>query len=265
MHETFEFMQGWSGGVWVEGCVGVGGVILCILCVCVPISQCCKECFCRSKGSLGSFCFFFFYFCFFPSSSILPHTFEPLCGIVPWSWLGSLLPRPLLPPGQLAHTPHSPPRSDAASRGTAQRQGLQKALKPGEPELLLPQFRTGRVGGRGWHVFSQQRASKWMRIGVYVWSSEVSLCPLPPLSTGLTVRLSARDPASYLRLRQCRGKSSAKRSPAGEGDDANLPSPLTWSRGSSLKDSVSRIHGSGAGNTSRDGGRAKERGVDGEV
>lgn len=25
MHETFEFMQGWSGGVWVEGCVGVGG------------------------------------------------------------------------------------------------------------------------------------------------------------------------------------------------------------------------------------------------
>lgn len=177
-----------------------------------------------------------------------PCSLDPFCLLA--SWLTPPIP---------------PPRSDAASRGTAQRQGLQKALKPGEPELLLPQFRTGRVGGRGWHVFSQQCASKWMRIGVYVWSSEVSLCPLPPLSTGLTVRLSARDPASYLRLRQCRGKSSAKRSPAGEGDDANLPSPLTWSRGSSLKDSVSRIHGSGAGNTSRDGGRAKERGVDGEV
>lgn len=41
---------------------------------------------------------------FFPSS-VLPHTFEHLCGIVPWSWLGSLIPRPRLPPGQLAHAP----------------------------------------------------------------------------------------------------------------------------------------------------------------
>lgn len=161
----------------------------------------------------GILCFFFFYFCFFfplvlffltplsfcvalyHGAGLGPCSLDPFCLLASW----------LTPP-----TPYPPTRSDAASRGTAQKQGLQKALKPGEPELLLPQFRTGRVGGRGWHVFSPLCASKWMRIDVYVWSSEVSLCPLPPLSTGLTVRLSAREPASYLRLRQCRGKSSAK-------------------------------------------------------
>lgn len=78
--------------------------------------------------------------------------------------------------------------------------------------------------------------------------------PWSPLSRGLTAGLSARVRASYLAER------SAKRSRAGEGGNAKLPSPLTWSRGSSLTDSVSRIHGSGAGNTSREGGRAKGRG-----
>ncbi|KAK5861523.1 hypothetical protein PBY51_022914 [Eleginops maclovinus] len=64
--------------------------------------------------------------------------------------------------------------------------------------------------------------------------------------------------ASYLQLRKHRGKRSAKRPRAGEGDDANRLSLLTWSRGSSLRDLVSRIHGSGAGSTVRSGGR-KER------
>lgn len=107
MHETFEFVRGWNGGLWMEGYGvgdGRGGDIVCV-CVCVPILQCCKECFCRSKGLLGSFASSSSSTSVFFSSSILPHTFEPLCGIVPWSWLGSLLPRPRLPPGQLAHAP----------------------------------------------------------------------------------------------------------------------------------------------------------------
>lgn len=143
MHETSEFMQGFSGGVGGEvwcWCCG-GRLILCTLCVCVPILQSCKEFFCRSKGSLGSFASSS---SVFSSLSILPHTFEPLCGIVPWSWLGSLLPRPLLPPGQLAHAPLPPDRMLPAG---ARLRGLQKALKPGKPESLLPQFRTGWVGG----------------------------------------------------------------------------------------------------------------------
>lgn len=67
-------------------------------------------------------------FSFFFPSSILPHTFELLFSIVPWSWLGSLLPRPLLLPGQLAH---ARPHRVLPAGGMAQRQGLQKALKPG--------------------------------------------------------------------------------------------------------------------------------------
>lgn len=87
MHETFELV----------GLVGGGGMVLVLvkegLCVCVPIMQCCKECFCRSKGLLASFaCSSSSSSVFFLPSSILPHTFEPLCGIVPWSWLGSLAP-----------------------------------------------------------------------------------------------------------------------------------------------------------------------------
>ena len=127
------------------------------------------------------FFFFFFYFCFFFPTSILPHTFEPLCGIVPWSWLGSLLPRPRLPPGQLAHAPQigccQPGHgSEARSPESSEARG---ACPPSmrEPESLLSQFRTGRVGGWGWHMFSQQRASKWMWIGVYVRSGEVSSPP----------------------------------------------------------------------------------------
>ena len=136
-----------------------GGDIVCVcVCVCVPILQCCKECFCHSKGSLGSFassssssssssstCVFFL------PTSILPHTFEPLCGIVPWSWLGSLLPRPRLPPGQLAHAPQigccQPGHgSEARSPESSEARG---ACPPSmrELELLLSQFRTGRVGG----------------------------------------------------------------------------------------------------------------------
>lgn len=64
-----------------------------------------KNVFVIPKSSLGSFAI-----CFFPPSvSILPHTFEPLCGIVPWCWLGSLLPRPLLPPWPAALAPPPPP------------------------------------------------------------------------------------------------------------------------------------------------------------
>ena len=40
-----------GGGVWHWWWVRGGDIV----CLCVPILQCCKECFCRSKGSLGSF------------------------------------------------------------------------------------------------------------------------------------------------------------------------------------------------------------------
>lgn len=81
---------------------------------------------------------------------------------------------------------------------------------------------------------------------------------LPPPSTGLTAWLSAREPASYLHLRWHRAKRSAKLSRAG----ANLLSLLTWSRGSSLRDSVSRIHGSGAqgSQAGKEGGGSLDRG-----
>lgn len=90
MHEAFEFMQ---------DCVGVEGH---------GASVCpyyAKECFCHSKKFTGLLCHLFF---FSPSISILPHTFEPLCGIVPWSWLGSLLPRPLLPSWPAGSPPNHP-------------------------------------------------------------------------------------------------------------------------------------------------------------
>ncbi|KAI4805997.1 hypothetical protein KUCAC02_010589 [Chaenocephalus aceratus] len=142
-----------------------------------------------------------------------------------WSWLGSLDPVCLLASWL------TPPRSDAASRGTAQRKGLQKTLQPGE--LVPPKHKgacivvvTGGLGG-------EHRVN----------------C------------LLVSQAASYLWWRQHRGERSAKRPRAGEGDDANRLSLLTWSRGSSLRDLVSRIHGSGAGSTVRSGAEdERERG-----
>lgn len=106
MHEALEFMQS------------------CVVLVCARITL--KNVFVfPPKSSLGSFCHLFcFFFSFSPSVSILPHTFEPLCGIVPWSWLGSL--DPFCHHGQLAPPPPhlhllpftSHPPSHTASRGT---------------------------------------------------------------------------------------------------------------------------------------------------
>lgn len=151
MHETSEFVRGWVGGVWVEG-YGVGdggGVILCV-CVC-PYCSVVKNVFVVLKVCWAPLLLLLLLLLFFFSTSILPHTFEPLCGIVPWSWLGSLLPRPRLPPGQLAHAPQirccQPGHgSEARSPESSEARG---ACPPSmrEPELLLSQFRTRRVGG----------------------------------------------------------------------------------------------------------------------
>lgn len=59
--------------------------------------------------------------------AILPHTFELLCSIVPWSWLGSLIPRSILLPGQLAY---ARPHWVLPAGGMSQRQGLQKRHPP---------------------------------------------------------------------------------------------------------------------------------------
>ena len=132
---------GWRGMVLVMLCVCV------CVCVCVPILQFCKECFCLSKGSLGSFASSSSSTSVFFPTSILPHTFEPLCGIVPWSWLGSLLPRP--PSASWPAGSRPPDRmlpAGARLRGKVSRK-LRSQGSMREPELLLSQFRTGRAGG----------------------------------------------------------------------------------------------------------------------
>lgn len=90
--------------------------------LCVSILQFCKECFCHSKGSLGSFfSTFLFLILFFLTPLSLcvvlydgagsaPCSLDPVCLLS--SWLAT-------------------PRSDGASRSTAQRKGLQSAAKPG--------------------------------------------------------------------------------------------------------------------------------------
>lgn len=132
--------------------VGVGECgwrgVYCVYCVCVcPYRSVVKNVFVVPKvrwapfASSSSTSVFFPLVLFFLTPLSLcvalyhgaglgPCSLDPFCLLA--SWLTPPIP---------------PPRSDAASRGTAQRQGLQKALKPGEPELLLPQFRTGGLGG----------------------------------------------------------------------------------------------------------------------
>lgn len=66
-----------------------------------------EECFCLSpKKFTGLLCHLFYFFFSSPSVSILSRTFEPLCGIVAWSWLGSL--DPFCHHGQLANPPPPP-------------------------------------------------------------------------------------------------------------------------------------------------------------
>ena len=153
---------GLDWGVWVEG-YGIGDGGGDIVCVC-PYCSVVKNAFVVLKVRWAPLLLLLLLLLFFFPSSILPHTFEHLCGIVPWSWLGSLLPRPGLPPGQLAHAP----RSDTASRGMAQRQGLQKAPKPGE---LVPPKAWGSLnccchslGQGGWGVRLVNVASQQMDV-----------------------------------------------------------------------------------------------------
>lgn len=75
-----------------------------IVFVCVCILQFLKNVFVVLKVCWASLVLLFLLLCLFPRS-ILPHTFELLCGIVPRSWLGSLVPGPRLPLGQLALAP----------------------------------------------------------------------------------------------------------------------------------------------------------------
>lgn len=80
----------------------VGGDIVCLCPYCSVV----KNVFVVLKVLWASLHLLLLFYSPLPSF-ILPHTFELLSSIVPWSWLGSLLPRPLLLPGQLAHArPH---------------------------------------------------------------------------------------------------------------------------------------------------------------
>lgn len=78
--------------------------MLCILFVCVcPYRSVVKNVFVLPKVRWAPLLLHLLF-------SILPHTFESLCGIVPWSWLGSLLPRPLLASWPAGSRPPPPDR-----------------------------------------------------------------------------------------------------------------------------------------------------------
>lgn len=102
-----------------------------------------KNVFVIPKSSLGSFAI-----CFFPPSvSILPHTFEPLCGIVPWCWLGSLLPRPLLASWPAALPPHHLPTHHQHLPFTPHNHILPAGARHRDEVLRILQGKTSRIGG----------------------------------------------------------------------------------------------------------------------
>lgn len=109
-----------------------------------------KECFCHSKKSTGPFCHSFL----FHPPSILTHTFEPLCGIVPCCWLGSLLPRPLLPswpagstppPHHYQHLPFTPPTITHCQRGHGSGTRASECPKARLAGLTFPQYGIGEL------------------------------------------------------------------------------------------------------------------------
>lgn len=106
-----------------------------------------KECFCHSKKSTGLFCHLFL----FHPLSILTHTFEPLSGIVPWCWLGSLLPRPLQPSWPAGLSPPttstypSPPTITHCQRGHGSGTRASECSKARLAGLMFPQYGIGEL------------------------------------------------------------------------------------------------------------------------
>lgn len=128
-------------------------------CVCAYCSFV-KNAFVVLKVHWAPLLFLFLLFLFSPSS-ILPHTFEPLCGIVRRSWLGSLLCRPYLPPVQLARDPEirrcQPERGSEA--GSPESSAARGSWLRG-PELLLSQLMTRRFWDEVGRCFASEEPRK---------------------------------------------------------------------------------------------------------